>query len=230
MELMGPAFAMIAVLFLVAIFIAYLGFLHAALRSCAPGNRALAPGLVWLMLVPGVGLVWQFVVNWGLQRSFGDEFRSRGARGNSGLLNAVGIAKAIADLIAMPCLLVASLLYFPTADVAEGITPSTSATNVIMGVYTVTLLAGGFFLVVGLVLWVVLWAGVGSAAGTLRRLRTLEGLAGGPVWPAPTYWPAVSACSGGYCRACGGAVTGGRFCGWCGTALEAPSRGGPPPA
>jgi len=131
------------------------------------------------MLVPGVGLVWQFVVNWGLQRSFGDEFRSRGARGEFGLLNAVGIAKAIADLIAMPVFLSRHCCISPTADVAEGITPSTSATNVMMGVYTVTLLAGGFFLVVGLVLWVVLWAGVGSAAGTLRRLRTLEGLAWG---------------------------------------------------
>jgi hypothetical protein len=38
--------------------------LHRALNRCRPQNRAVAPGLVWVNLLPFVNLVWMFVTVW----------------------------------------------------------------------------------------------------------------------------------------------------------------------
>ncbi len=75
----------------------YVATLHGVLAACAPANRRLAPGLVWLQLVtllrvplllahlpglswiPGLlGLAWQFVVVIAVSRSAGAELRARG--------------------------------------------------------------------------------------------------------------------------------------------------------
>ena len=56
----------------------YILTLQKALNRCAPGNRAMAPGLVWLLLIPLVNMVWQFFVVLNIAKSLDAEFKQRG--------------------------------------------------------------------------------------------------------------------------------------------------------
>jgi hypothetical protein len=56
----------------------YLLTLQKALNRCAPENRAMAPGLVWLLLIPLVNIVWHFFVVINIAKSLGAEFSKRG--------------------------------------------------------------------------------------------------------------------------------------------------------
>ena len=60
----------------VAIF--YILSLQKTLNKCAPENRAMQPGMIWLMLVPLVNLVWHFFVVINMAKSLGAEFQKRG--------------------------------------------------------------------------------------------------------------------------------------------------------
>ena len=65
------SFTLIAlVLFLLA--------LQQMLKKCAPDSRTMEPGKVWLMLIPGFGLVWQFIVVMNIEKSLGSEFARLG--------------------------------------------------------------------------------------------------------------------------------------------------------
>ena len=57
--------------------ILYLLTLHRTLARCAPANRTMEPGMVWLTLIPLFGLVWQFIVVLRMAESLAHEFRSR---------------------------------------------------------------------------------------------------------------------------------------------------------
>jgi hypothetical protein len=52
--------------------------LQKALNRCAPGNRAMAPGMVWLLFVPLLNIVWHFLVVINMAKSLGAEFQTRG--------------------------------------------------------------------------------------------------------------------------------------------------------
>jgi hypothetical protein len=65
-----------AVLLLPAIF--YLLTLQKALNRCAPENRAMNPGMMWLMFIPLFNLVWHFLIVLNIAKSLGAEFRKRG--------------------------------------------------------------------------------------------------------------------------------------------------------
>ena len=52
--------------------------LQKALNRCSPENRAMAPAMVWLMLIPLFNLVWQFFVVLNVAKSLGAEFQKRG--------------------------------------------------------------------------------------------------------------------------------------------------------
>jgi hypothetical protein len=52
-----------------AIAVVYLLTLHKCLNRVSPQNRAMAPGLVWLNLIPFVGLVWNFFVVLNISKS-----------------------------------------------------------------------------------------------------------------------------------------------------------------
>lgn len=56
----------------------YILTLQKTLNKCAPENRAMQPGMVWLMLVPLVNLVWGFFVVINMAKSLGAEFQKRG--------------------------------------------------------------------------------------------------------------------------------------------------------
>jgi hypothetical protein len=65
-----------AIMLLPAIF--YMLTLQKALNRCSPENRAMAPGLVWLLFIPGFNLIWHFFVVLNLAKSLGAEFPKRG--------------------------------------------------------------------------------------------------------------------------------------------------------
>lgn len=51
----------VALLFLVP-YILYLVTLSGTIRLCAPHNRTIEPGLVWLVLIPIFGTIWNFIM------------------------------------------------------------------------------------------------------------------------------------------------------------------------
>jgi hypothetical protein len=55
----------------------YLLALQHALSRCAPQNRTMAPGLVWLGIIPFFGFIWQFFLAVALGKSLGTELRIR---------------------------------------------------------------------------------------------------------------------------------------------------------
>ena len=55
----------------------FLWTLHRTLQRCAPENRTLSPGLVWLSLIPLFGYFWQFVIVSRIDDSLRREFISR---------------------------------------------------------------------------------------------------------------------------------------------------------
>jgi hypothetical protein len=67
-----PALAVIVGLTLVPL-IFYLLALQNALKKCAPVSRTMAPGKVWLMLIPVFGMVWQFIVVLNIAKSLENE-------------------------------------------------------------------------------------------------------------------------------------------------------------
>jgi hypothetical protein len=56
----------------------YILTLQKALNKCAPENRAMQPGMIWLLLIPLVNLVWSFFVVINMAKSLGAEFQKRG--------------------------------------------------------------------------------------------------------------------------------------------------------
>ena len=56
----------------------YLLTLKKILDRCSPENQAMAPGMVFLELIPVVNLVWQFFNVLNVTKSLGAELRSRG--------------------------------------------------------------------------------------------------------------------------------------------------------
>lgn len=82
-----------ALLLLPAIF--YLLTLMKCLQRCAPANRALSPGLVWLLLIPLFNLIWNFFVVINIAKSLGAEFRQRGIAAEPDPGKGVGLAMAI---------------------------------------------------------------------------------------------------------------------------------------
>lgn len=58
--------------------ICYVLTLQKALNRCSPENRAMEPGLIWLLLIPCVNLIWHFFVVLNMAKSLGAEFQKRG--------------------------------------------------------------------------------------------------------------------------------------------------------
>jgi heme/copper-type cytochrome/quinol oxidase subunit 2 len=59
----------------------YILTLQKAMNNCAPANRAMQPGLVWLLLIPCLGIIWHFFIVIFLAKSLGAELKTRGING-----------------------------------------------------------------------------------------------------------------------------------------------------
>jgi hypothetical protein len=103
----------------------YLLTLQRALQRCAPQNRAMEPGMVWLLLIPCFNLVWHFFVVLNIAKSLGAEFRQRNIAAEPEPGKSLGLALCILQCVsAIPylgCLtgigaLVCFILYWVKID------------------------------------------------------------------------------------------------------------------
>ena len=69
---------LIGFILILGIGILYILSLQKALNRCAPENRAMEPGLVWLLLIPCFWYVWHFFIVINMAKSLGAEFQKRG--------------------------------------------------------------------------------------------------------------------------------------------------------
>lgn len=69
--------------------------LQKALNRCSPENRAMQPGMVWLLLVPLLNIVWIFIVVINIAKSLGAEFQKRGIPSEPEPGKTLGLAYAI---------------------------------------------------------------------------------------------------------------------------------------
>jgi hypothetical protein len=139
-------FVLIAVL-VVAVF--YLLTLQKALSRVAPHNRLMEPGLVWLSLIPLVGLVWSFFIATRVPDSLRNEFRERGMDDLSDYGKRIGLANAILGVV------------LSAADLLSGVAPSLWWAFILIPVGLVSLVLFIFF-------WVKI-AGYSKEIGTSRR-------------------------------------------------------------
>ena len=68
----------VSVIISIVIGIFYCLTLSKALNRCAPQNRAMSPGLVWLYLIPFFNLIWHFFIVINMAKSLHAEFVYRG--------------------------------------------------------------------------------------------------------------------------------------------------------
>ena len=153
-------------------FALYLRAQHRALQLCAPLNRTVQPGLVWLQVVPVLGLLFQFFVVRALHDSLVREWRSRMLPENALPRNGVGLAKTIVDFVAVVLLMSgASLLPEETPRHTTALLNSAGDALMWTGCATLT---------VSLVLLIVYWNQLSVKTLVLRQNPA-------PVTTAPSY-------------------------------------------
>jgi hypothetical protein len=87
----------LAVVLVIAIF--YLLTLQKALSRVSPRNRLMEPGMVWLMLVPCINIIWQFMIAIRVPDSLRNEFRARGRDDGSDYGKSIALTQAILGLV-----------------------------------------------------------------------------------------------------------------------------------
>lgn len=92
-----------AIMFVVAIAIAilYMMALSRALQQCAPRNRTMEPGQVWLNFIPCFGIVWIFITVNRIAESLDNEFRDRGMRRDGDFGKNMGITYNVLNLVSV---------------------------------------------------------------------------------------------------------------------------------
>jgi hypothetical protein len=87
----------------------YILTLQKALSRCAPQNQAMAPGMVWLLLIPLFSIVWNFFVVLNLAKSLGQEFRTRGMNEDAEPGKTIGLIMCIC----IPCSFIPYIGFLP---------------------------------------------------------------------------------------------------------------------
>jgi len=118
-EVGGIVAAMIGlplILGLVIAVVLYLASLYKTLATCAPANRSLAPGLVWLNLIPVFSAIWIFVTVVSVASSLRREHAQRGIASDAGHGFGPGLAFAILGLLCdISALLLSPVFFVPFA-------------------------------------------------------------------------------------------------------------------
>ncbi|MDM8000661.1 MAG: hypothetical protein QUS33_11910 [Dehalococcoidia bacterium] len=95
-------FALVAVIAIpIVIGIFYCLTLQKALSRCAPQNRTLSPGLVWLYLVPLFNLVWHFFIVVNMAKSLHAEFVYRNMLEEESPGQGIGLAACILHVVSL---------------------------------------------------------------------------------------------------------------------------------
>lgn len=76
----------------------YLLTLQKAFTRCQPKNRAMVPGLVWLMLIPFFSIIWHFFVVINMGESLHREFTERGLEAEPFPGKSMGLAMCILNV------------------------------------------------------------------------------------------------------------------------------------
>lgn len=87
---------------MIVVYVFYILTLSQALNKCSVNSRTIQPGTLWILLIPLVNFVWNFIVVLGMAKSLGNEFRSRNVQGvepEPG--KSIGIAMAICAVCAV---------------------------------------------------------------------------------------------------------------------------------
>jgi hypothetical protein len=100
LEILILAFILLWLLPLVPL-VFYLLTLHRTLAACAPENRRMEPGLVWLQIIPVFGAVWQFFVVLAVSGSLDAEFRRRGIPAEPNPGQSLGLPMCILSVCAI---------------------------------------------------------------------------------------------------------------------------------
>jgi hypothetical protein len=100
-EAMGLLCLVIGVFLVVVLVLAifYLLTLQKALSRVSPRNRLMEPGMVWLMLIPCVNIIWQFMIAVRVPDSLRNEFRERGLDDGSDYGKGIALTQAILGLV-----------------------------------------------------------------------------------------------------------------------------------
>lgn len=85
----------IGIVISLAITIFFILTLQKALNRCSPENRAMQPGMTWLLLIPLFNIVWIFFVVINIAKSLGAEFTKRGIASDPEPGKTLGLAYAI---------------------------------------------------------------------------------------------------------------------------------------
>jgi hypothetical protein len=100
-DLLAPWHLIVLAALLAIILIPVVMFLltvQRVLNKCAPAARTMEPGLVWLFLVPFLGLIWSFFLVMGVAKSLANEFRNRGISTSDPLPGqSIGIAMSVCN-------------------------------------------------------------------------------------------------------------------------------------
>lgn len=87
--------------------------LSRALSQCAPHNRTLEPGMVWLNLIPLFNIVWMFITVTKVSETLKNEFRERGMhRRDENYAHGLGIAMCISPWFGLLPFLVLTIVYW----------------------------------------------------------------------------------------------------------------------
>ena len=86
--------------------------LQKALNRCSAENRAMNPGMVWLMFIPVFNVVWHFLIVLNMAKSLGAEFRQRGMAEDPSPGQTLGLVMCVAALICGPVGLVCWIMYW----------------------------------------------------------------------------------------------------------------------
>jgi hypothetical protein len=87
----------LAVVIVIGIF--YLLTLQKALSRVSPRNRLMEPGMVWLMLIPCVNIIWQFMIAINVPGSLRNEFRDRGRDEGSDYGKSIALTNCILGIV-----------------------------------------------------------------------------------------------------------------------------------
>jgi len=83
--------------------------LSKALSRCAPENRDMTPLKIWLLLIPGVNIVWNFYAVSAIASSLKKEYTARGIQPDKDYGRDIGLAMAVFTAASMLPLLFLSL-------------------------------------------------------------------------------------------------------------------------
>ena len=119
----GVLGAMMLIPLLIGIVVAvfYCLTMQKALERCAPANRAMAPGMVWLLFIPLFNIVWQFFVVLNVSKSLIAEFKQRNIAEDPSSVKTIGLIACIAaccgviplvNFLAGPVALVCFILFW----------------------------------------------------------------------------------------------------------------------